>query len=635
MVGWASTAFSQQQGEKIIKKKIIIKTIDDNGVEQTQIIEEEIDETDLPMPSPMMEEMNRQKKVIVLAQGEQLPDDLKAEIQAMGVNLADLEQQLASAEKSVRIYKEDNQAPTLEVDSDFEMMPMPNKQGPKRKMMFKSGDEETLDIDVDIEELDGEGSGIINLNHNGEIQTFNFEGTEIPDDIKAQLEALGIDLEELGAEGANKMMMFKLDGEDMNFDKMELHKGMIWKDDEGNSFNLDDCNFKGGNKSKCAPAQKMVCCDGCSPGNCCAKCIKACTDAEKSACKSKEAKPRLGIFLNGDDSKGAVVKGVAENGAAAKSSLQKGDIIISINKTKVANNEALINIINEHKVGDKVNVKYSRAGKTSKTKVTLEAAPVRKRFKRGGQCEEPRTRARGFMPLDARHFKVDCEKACKTPMLGVMIDEEAEKGVHINGTFNKSGAVTAGLEKGDVILNVGGIAVNTSDELIAKIKQYKPGDEVEITYVRNGNTAKTKVVLTSQAISPFKSNCDCENPSFMKTPTSSKEIIIIKAEAMEELPAPKIEEKTTPKMNILRVDEFALFPNPNKGNFTVAFELENKEPLTISVVDVTGKEVYRENVKDFTGSYRNAIDVSAYAKGTYFLNILQGDSVYSQQFVYN
>ena len=86
---------------------------------------------------------------------------------------------------------------------------------------------------------------------------------------------------------------------------------------------------------------------------------------------------------------------------------------------------------------------------------------------------------------------------------------------------------------------------------------------------------------------------------------------------------------------MLRMEEFTLFPNPNQGNFTVAFELDKEAPITVSVVDIAGKEVYREEVKEFTGSYRKSIDVSAYAKGTYFLNIVQGEQVYTQQFVYN
>ena len=652
MVGWASTAFSQQS-EKIIKKKIIIKTIDENGEEQTQIIESEEDEIDLPeglfegeshrpfffhkdgnFAHPFAKDRNLEKKVIVLSEGEGIPEDLKAEIQEMGVDLIELEQKLATAEKSVRIYKEGGQAAKIEVDSDVAMVPMPDRLGTMNRMkMFKLDNDEPLNFnfDFDIEEEDGEGHGMLKLNRDGEIQTFDFEGTEIPEDIKEQLEEMGIFLD--GKDGLGKMKMFKFDDEDFDFDKLKEGKSMIWIDDEGNSFNLDDCNFKGADKNACTKIAKANCCDGCSPGNCCDKCKTACSsNAQKFSCK-KEAKPRLGVFLSEDDTNGAMVKGVSENSGAAKGGLQKGDVIVGINKNKITSNEALIDIINKHQVGDAVTVKYKRDGKVKKTQVTLQAAPARRHHKMNNWNGN---RHHGFMPMHPRHFQVDCEKACKTPMLGVMIDEEVERGVHINATFDGSGAVKAGLAEGDVILSIAGVAVNTTDEVVAKIQQYKPGEEVEIAYLRNGKETQSTVILTSQAISPYKADCDCGSPNFRKEEVKSKEIIIIKAGVMSENEGASIfeVEEMPKKVNRLAVNDFSLFPNPNQGDFIVSFELDNKESLTVTVVDVVGKEVYREVVKDFTGSYRKTIDVSKYAKGTYFLNVIQGDQVFTQQFVY-
>lgn len=68
-------------------------------------------------------------------------------------------------------------------------------------------------------------------------------------------------------------------------------------------------------------------------------------------------------------------------------------------------------------------------------------------------------------------------------------------GVYIQHVFEKSAAEKAGLKKGDFITAVNGTQVNTSPELLEQVALYKPGDNISLTYVRNGKLTHTTAQL--------------------------------------------------------------------------------------------------------------------------------------------
>ena len=61
--------------------------------------------------------------------------------------------------------------------------------------------------------------------------------------------------------------------------------------------------------------------------------------------------------------------------------------------------------------------------------------------------------------------------------------------------INGSPADKAGLKEGDIITKVNGEVVDTENQLASRLSKYGVGDTVEITYVRDGKEAKTKVTL--------------------------------------------------------------------------------------------------------------------------------------------
>ena len=89
----------------------------------------------------------------------------------------------------------------------------------------------------------------------------------------------------------------------------------------------------------------------------------------------------------------------------------------------------------------------------------------------------------------------------KKPYLGVSVEPgkvEAGDGAYI-GTVAKDGAAAnIGLKKGDVIIGVNDIPVNSWTELQGTIASYNVGDKVKIAYRRDGKDYSTNAVLSAK-----------------------------------------------------------------------------------------------------------------------------------------
>jgi serine protease Do len=91
-------------------------------------------------------------------------------------------------------------------------------------------------------------------------------------------------------------------------------------------------------------------------------------------------------------------------------------------------------------------------------------------------------------------------------MLGVTISDinsetakqrkiDVQEGVYIDGVADLSGALEAGIKKGDIIKAIYGLKVKTSTELQAQVGLHHPSDVVELTILRDKQELKVKVTL--------------------------------------------------------------------------------------------------------------------------------------------
>ncbi len=71
-------------------------------------------------------------------------------------------------------------------------------------------------------------------------------------------------------------------------------------------------------------------------------------------------------------------------------------------------------------------------------------------------------------------------------------------GLFVSDVSSGSGAATAGIKKGDVILKCNGEAVTSSEEINAIRDKFKAGDTITLTVNRDGSIMDIKVVLTEE-----------------------------------------------------------------------------------------------------------------------------------------
>ncbi|MDB2368941.1 fibronectin type III domain-containing protein, partial [Flavobacteriales bacterium] len=64
-----------------------------------------------------------------------------------------------------------------------------------------------------------------------------------------------------------------------------------------------------------------------------------------------------------------------------------------------------------------------------------------------------------------------------------------------------------------------------------------------------------------------------------------------------------------------------VYPNPSRDIFNVTFTSEEAQTMTVKVVNMTGEEIFTEELTEFVGQYTQVIDMNTQPKGIYFLEI--------------
>jgi serine protease Do len=151
---------------------------------------------------------------------------------------------------------------------------------------------------------------------------------------------------------------------------------------------------------------------------------------------------------------GVVVVNILPEGPAAKSDLEPGDVIVSVDSKTVKTPTELKNEIRTKKVGSDVNLDVVRDGKKMKLVVqpgdyAPEDLPV---ARRGAKAPEPEVNALGV--------KVEA----LTPALAKQFGVEASSGVIVTGVDSGSLAEEFGVQPGDVISKVDGKGVTNLRE---------------------------------------------------------------------------------------------------------------------------------------------------------------------------
>jgi hypothetical protein len=74
------------------------------------------------------------------------------------------------------------------------------------------------------------------------------------------------------------------------------------------------------------------------------------------------------------------------------------------------------------------------------------------------------------------------------------------------------------------------------------------------------------------------------------------------------------------------------YPNPVHNQLTVIFGNLSSKASLLKITDVNGKQVYLQKIGTTNSPLQN-IDVSGFAKGTYFIQVISGKETHVSKFV--
>src|SRR5260221_2070553 len=207
----------------------------------------------------------------------------------------------------------------------------------------------------------------------------------------------------------------------------------------------------------------------------------------------------LGVTTEKAD-QGVEVQDITKESAAEKAGLKEGDIITKIDDKKIEDPDDLSTAIKNHKPGDKVSVTFLRDKKEQK--LTAELG---------------KWKGLSAMTLNGKDFKMDMGDLNKTlprikavpgpygqtwswsggnPKLGLSVqDTDDGKGVKVIDVDDESNAAKAGIKENDVITEVNGKAVNSTDEIAKIVKENKDKPTINLKIKRDGKAQSIEVKM--------------------------------------------------------------------------------------------------------------------------------------------
>lgn len=222
---------------------------------------------------------------------------------------------------------------------------------------------------------------------------------------------------------------------------------------------------------------------------------------------AEKPKIRVGLIVAPSPGGPPLVADVQENSPAAKSGVQPGDFVISLDGKKMKSPESLIQTVSQKRPGDNVSLTVWRNGEEKELQVQLsgrsgdfEAKAERKKDggkkedagkrKEAGKEDAKKEKKETRRPRDNQQSRGDQTAQASspaTPWLGVLLSAAPEKsGVRIARIYLRGPAAEAGLKPGDRILEVNGKVVERPADVARHVRQSEPGSEVEVTILRDG-----------------------------------------------------------------------------------------------------------------------------------------------------
>ena len=180
---------------------------------------------------------------------------------------------------------------------------------------------------------------------------------------------------------------------------------------------------------------------------------------------------KLARSLNLKEAKGALVSAVEIDSPADLGEIMPGDVIISFNREAVIESSDLPPLVGQVAPGGRVPVEIVRDGKIKKLNVIVAAL----------DGDQPITEQRSKANENGDRLGLIVEDVTKLP-----IPEDGLTGVVIQYIAPRSAAEMAGLQQGDIIVQLGKMRISSSKEYDKTVRQMPKNRPVAIRFLRRG-----------------------------------------------------------------------------------------------------------------------------------------------------
>ena len=180
---------------------------------------------------------------------------------------------------------------------------------------------------------------------------------------------------------------------------------------------------------------------------------------------------KLARSLNLKEAKGALVSAVEIDSPADVGQILPGDVIISFNREAVIESSDLPPLVGQVAPGGRVPVEIVRDGKIKKLNVIVAAL----------DGDQPITEQRSKANENGDRLGLIVEDVTKLP-----IPEDGLTGVVIQYIAPRSAAEMAGLQQGDIIVQLGKMRISSSKEYDKTVRQMPKNRPVAIRFLRRG-----------------------------------------------------------------------------------------------------------------------------------------------------
>lgn len=194
------------------------------------------------------------------------------------------------------------------------------------------------------------------------------------------------------------------------------------------------------------------------------------------------------------------------------------------------------------------------------------------------------------------------------------------------------------------------IRTNSAGIFNARVREYDySGRDHEKTFVitvydtdgkeNGGSFATEKQIVT---VKPYTvKEVVIQLPHLDTPPCLEKELPPVAVEpAPVIVPTTKDTTKTTlpvlkpqPITSVIKDDEFLLYPNPARNQFSVEFSSTTNTPISLSISNEVGSVVFIQNFIPIIGSQKVTVNSLNLAPGTYLLSLIQGVKIVTKKLV--